>query len=161
MILLDVSDAILCKTFPTTLGDTAQRWHNGLKAGSIANLRQLNREFVIRFFTNIPPKRSTKEIYRCKQGEGKTLRAYIERFNNEAVKIEDLNNDTLVQALKKGTRIRVLGDKLSSKKPKTYQEVMAVAQKYINIDDGRRQKTNDAPREERRGAPLKDNLHTH
>ncbi|XP_050211517.1 uncharacterized protein LOC126661699 [Mercurialis annua] len=148
MVLLDVSDIILCKTFPTTLSDTAQRWYNSLKARSIATWRQLNKEFLIRFFRNIPRKRSYEELYMCKQGEGETLRAYIERFNNEAMKIEHLNNKTVVQALKKGTRMGVLGDKLCSKKPKTYHKVMAVAHKCINIDDGRRQKTSEAPRKE-------------
>ncbi|XP_050229234.1 uncharacterized protein LOC126678379 [Mercurialis annua] len=124
IVLLDVTDAIFCKTFPTMLSDTTQRW----------------------FFTNIQTKRSSEELYRCRQGEGETLKAYIERFNNEAIKIEDLNNDMNVQTLNKGTRIGVLGNKLSSKKAKTYQEVMVVAQKCIN--DGKRQKTSDAPKKE-------------
>ncbi|XP_050229192.1 uncharacterized protein LOC126678333 [Mercurialis annua] len=149
MVLLDVSNTILCKMFPTTPTATAQRLCNSLKDELIAMWRQLNKEFVIRFFTNILPKRSTEELYMCKQGKGETLRAYIERFNNKAMKIEDLNNESMVQTLKKGTLMGVIGDKLSLKKPKTYQEVMQVAHKCINVDDRRRQKTSDAPKKEK------------
>ncbi|XP_050229189.1 uncharacterized protein LOC126678329 [Mercurialis annua] len=143
MILLDVIDAILCKTFPTTLRDIAQRWYNGLKAGSIATWRLLNRQFMLRFFMNIPPEKSSEELYRCRQGEGETLRAYIERFNNQGMKIEDFNNDTVVQSLKKGDMDGSARRQAKFKKLKTYQEVTVVAKKCINMDDRRRHKTSD------------------
>ncbi|XP_050211384.1 uncharacterized protein LOC126661573 [Mercurialis annua] len=42
MGLLSVSDAILCRVFPTTLTCTAQRWYNKLKPGSIKSFASLS-----------------------------------------------------------------------------------------------------------------------
>ena len=98
----------------------------------------MSTKFILRFFPNIPPKRSSEQLYQCKQKENEPLREYLERFNNEVTKIEDLNIDTAVQALRRGTTMGRLTDKIYAKPPKTYQDLMLMAQKCVSIDDGRR-----------------------
>ncbi|XP_050222089.1 uncharacterized protein LOC126672186 [Mercurialis annua] len=68
-----VSDATVCKVFPSTLSDAAQKWYQNLKEGSI------NRE---------------------------SLKAYVARFNAEVIMIEDLNDDTAIDAMKDNTSMQ-------------------------------------------------------
>ena len=70
-----------------------------------------------------------------KQREDETLRAYISRFNKEALSIDEADNKILVAAftnrLKKG---KVLFS-LYKNDPKTMSEVLYRATKYMNIED--------------------------
>ncbi|XP_050214973.1 uncharacterized protein LOC126666056 [Mercurialis annua] len=112
MGLLSVSDAILCRVFSTTLTGTAQRWYNKLKPGSIKSFSSLSTEFLNRYLTNIPAKTITSILRSCIQEEGETLRSYIERFNKQAMKIDNLNVNMATEALREGTRFGKLVDKL-------------------------------------------------
>ncbi|XP_050216490.1 uncharacterized protein LOC126667540 [Mercurialis annua] len=138
MGLLSVSDAILCRVFPTTLTGTAQRWYNKLNSGSIKSFASLSTEFLNRYLTNIPSKTTTSILRSCIQEEGETLRSYIERFNKQAMKIDNLNVDMATKALREGTRFRKLVDKLLVNKPTTFSNLMGIAQKYFELDEGRR-----------------------
>ena len=66
MQLYNTSDRLLCKVFPTTLIGTAQKWYNKLPPGSITTWKDLSTKFILRFFPNIPPKRSSEQLYQCK-----------------------------------------------------------------------------------------------
>ena len=103
MQLYNTSDRLLCKVFPTTLIGTAHKWYCKLPPGSITTWKDLSTKFILRFFPNIPLKRSSEQLYQCKQKENEPLRECLERFNNEVTKIDDLNIDTAVQALRRGT----------------------------------------------------------
>ena len=46
------NEALMCKVFPSSLGPTAMRWFNGLKADSIDSYRQLTQAFGSCFVTN-------------------------------------------------------------------------------------------------------------
>ncbi|XP_050233091.1 uncharacterized protein LOC126681589 [Mercurialis annua] len=138
MGLLSVSDAILCRVFPTTLPGTAQRWYNKLKPRSIKSFASLLIEFRNRYLTNIPAKTTTSILRSCIQEEGETLRSYTERFNKQAMKIDNLNVDMATEALREGTRFKKLVDKLLVNKPTTFTNLMGIAPKYFELDEGRR-----------------------
>ncbi|XP_050233404.1 uncharacterized protein LOC126681890 [Mercurialis annua] len=135
---LSVSDAILCRVFPTTLTRTAYRWYNKLKPGSIESFASLLAEFLNKYCTNIPAKTTTSVLRPCIQEEGETLRSYIERFNKQTMKIDNLNVDMATEALREGTRFGKLVDKLLVNKPTTFSNSMGIAQKYFELDEGRR-----------------------
>ncbi|XP_050211534.1 uncharacterized protein LOC126661715 [Mercurialis annua] len=135
MGLLSISDAILCRIFPTTLTDTAQRWYNKLKPGSIKSFASLSTKFLNRYLTNVPAK-TTTSILRSSIQEEETLRSYIERLNKQAMKIDNLNVDMATEALQEGTRFRKLVDKLLVNKPTTFSNLMGIAQKYFELDEG-------------------------
>ena len=44
-------DALMCKIFPSSLGPTAMRWFNGLRANSIGSFKALTQAFGARFIT--------------------------------------------------------------------------------------------------------------
>ena len=71
-------------------------------------------------------------ISMCKKQEVNwSLRSYLDRFNKIAIQIENLSDETAIEAMKNGTRLRKLKDKIMTKEPKTFSEVMAMATKLI------------------------------
>ena len=116
MMLHNVNDAIMCRVFPTTLTNTAQRWFHRLPKNSISTFEELIKQFRTRFITNIPPKKSINDLRLCKQEENETLRSYLDRFNKTVMQIEQLSNESSIDALKYGTKMRTLRDKITIKK---------------------------------------------
>ena len=49
-----------------------------------------------------------------------------------------MSNESAVDALKFGTKLRKLQDKITTKKPQTFPEAMAIATKLIDLDEDRR-----------------------
>ncbi|XP_050217366.1 uncharacterized protein LOC126668197 [Mercurialis annua] len=134
--LLSVSDAILCRVFPTTLTGTAQRRYNKFKPRSIKNFASLSTKFLNIYLTNILAKTTISILRSCIQKEGDTLRSYIERFNKQAMKIDNLNVDIPTEALRDGARFEKLVDKLLVNKPITFSNLMVIAQNYFELDKG-------------------------
>ncbi|XP_050217585.1 uncharacterized protein LOC126668425 [Mercurialis annua] len=129
---------MLCRVFPATLKGSAQKWYLGLKSNTIGTFAELATAFKARFRTNIPLQKNSSDLRKCQQGESETLKNFVDRFNKEAVQIEHLNHDTAIEAMKMGTRYERLRDKILMKKPSTFQELMAIAHKYVELDEARR-----------------------
>ncbi|XP_050222655.2 uncharacterized protein LOC126672743 [Mercurialis annua] len=114
-----VSDATVCKVFPSTLSDAAQKWYQNLKEGSITSFRELAMAFKTHFAPSIERKKRSSDLKKCFQKQGENLKAYIARFNAEAIMIEDLNDDTAIDSMKDNT---------------------SMAWNYINLDEERQRK---------------------
>ena len=54
------------------------------------------------------------------------------------MQIEHLSNESAIDALKFGTKLRKLRDKITTKKPQTFPEAMEIATKLIDLDEDRR-----------------------
>uniref|UniRef100_A0A2N9IQC0 Uncharacterized protein n=1 Tax=Fagus sylvatica TaxID=28930 RepID=A0A2N9IQC0_FAGSY len=108
MRLHGVSDEIMCRTFPTNLRGSARTWFN--QAGD-------------RLHRHIRPR------------EGESLRSYVQRFNKEAVQIDEPNEYVALTAFNAGL---LKGDflfQLCKDPPKSMSELMYEAQKFINAED--------------------------
>ncbi|XP_050214444.1 uncharacterized protein LOC126665636 [Mercurialis annua] len=149
MGLLSISDAIMCRVFPTTLTGTAHRWYNKLKPGSIKRFALLSTEFLNRYFTNIPAKTTTSILRSCIQEEGETLKRYIERFNKQAMKIDNLNVDMATEALREGTRFDEGRREIRGKEAKGKELKEKSKEKSKSKSEDRRGR----PEENRRFAP--------
>ncbi|XP_050217640.1 uncharacterized protein LOC126668492 [Mercurialis annua] len=115
MMLKDVSDPMLCRVFSATFKGSAHKWYLRLKSTTIGTF--------------------------AKQGKNETLKNFVERFNKEVVQIEHLNHDTAIESMKIGTRFKRLRDKILMKKPPTFQELMTITHKYVELDEARRMLT--------------------
>ena len=62
----------------------------------------------------------------------------LNKFNKVAIQIEHLSNEAAIDALKYGTKMGKLRDKIIIKKPQTFSEVMDIATKLIDLDEDRR-----------------------
>ena len=74
----------------------------------------------------------------CKQKATESLRSYLDRFNKVAIQIENLSDELAIEAMKNRTRLRKLKNKIMTKEPTTFSEVMSMAMKLIKLDEYRR-----------------------
>jgi hypothetical protein len=81
---------VMCKILPTTFRGNVRTWYNSLKSGSILSFQDLYANLVACFSTNIPMKKSFAELFGVIQGEKESIRAYLRRFNEEMLQVEDL-----------------------------------------------------------------------
>ncbi|XP_050214325.1 uncharacterized protein LOC126665542 [Mercurialis annua] len=143
-------DHVLCKLFPTTLKGLAQEWYQSLKPGSIQTFKQFSGLFQARFVACIPQKKLSTDLLAIMQRDGETLRKYIERFNKEAMQIEELSQEIAYTALLNGTTNSDLRKELLAKSPKSFTTLMTIAHTQIRVDDGQREIENRHGRTEER-----------
>jgi hypothetical protein len=135
MHLHSVSDEIMCRTFPTNLRGSARTWFNQLETGSIDTFAQLSRAFIDNFIGGRRSVRPANYLLNIRQREGESLRSYVQRFNKEAVQIDEPNEYVALTAFNAGL---LKGDflfQLCKDPSKLMSELMYEAQKFINAED--------------------------
>ncbi|XP_030948930.1 uncharacterized protein LOC115972828 [Quercus lobata] len=135
MHLQGVPDQIMCRAFPTTLKGPARVWFSRLTPNSINTFKELSAQFTSHFIGGHRYKRSTACLMSIKQREDETLRAYITRFNKEALSIDEADDKILVAAFTSGLRKGKFLFSLYKNDPKTMADVLYRATKYMNAED--------------------------
>ena len=116
----------------------AQRWFHQLSQNLVSSFDDLAEQFRTRFITNIPPAKSIHDLQVCRQEANESLRTYLDRFNKITMRIQNLSDETAIEALKNGTRLGRLKDDILVQEPSTFTEAMAMATKLIKMDEDRR-----------------------
>ncbi|XP_075655212.1 uncharacterized protein LOC142625440 [Castanea sativa] len=135
MYLQEVSDAIMCRAFPTTLKGPARIWFSRLTPNSIGTFKELSAQFVSHFIGGHRYKKSTACLMNIKQREDKSLRSYITRFNKEVLSIDKADDKILVAVFTNGLRKGKFLFSLYKNDPKTMSEVLYKATQYMNAED--------------------------
>ncbi|XP_050217537.1 uncharacterized protein LOC126668374 [Mercurialis annua] len=125
--------------FPTTLKGLAQEWYQSLKPGSVLTFKQFSGLFQARFVACIPQKKLSTDLLSIMQRDGETLRKYVERFNKEAMQIEDLSQEIAYTSLLNGTTNSDMRKELLAKSPRLFTTLMTIAHTQIRVDDGQRE----------------------
>ena len=133
----------MCLVFPSTLTKTTQRWFHQLPQKSISSFKDLAEKFRTQFITNVPPTKSIHDLRMCKHEVTESLGSYLDRFNKVVMQIENLSDEIAIEAMKNGTRLRKLKDKIMTKEHITFFEVMAMATKLIQLDEDRKVRRED------------------
>ena len=66
-------------------------WFNQLETGSIDTFAQLSWAFIDNFIGGQKSARLANYLLNIRQREGESLRSYVQRFNKEAVQIDEPN----------------------------------------------------------------------
>ncbi|XP_021603794.1 uncharacterized protein LOC110608809 [Manihot esculenta] len=135
MELQTLSDALMCKLFPTMLTGAARAWFNSLEAGSIRSFGDLASTFISRFIAGVPADRKTSYLKTVKQRRNESLREYVARFNTEALQIPELDENRAVEEMQKGTTSPEFFGSLCRKPLTSLAELIKRAEKYIRQDD--------------------------
>ena len=135
MHLQGVADAIMCRVFHMTLKGAARIWFSRLTPNSISTFKELSAQFTTHFIRGHRYKKSMAGLISIKQRKEETLRAYISRFNREALSINEADDKILVAVftnrLKKGKFLF----SLYKNDPKTMSKVFYRATEYMNAED--------------------------
>uniref|UniRef100_A0A2N9FSH1 Uncharacterized protein n=1 Tax=Fagus sylvatica TaxID=28930 RepID=A0A2N9FSH1_FAGSY len=124
MQLQAVPEEVMCRAFPLGLRGSARVWFNKLESESIGSFVQLSRAFIDHFIGSQRRGRPPTHLLSVKQMEGESLRTFVHRFNEEAMKIDRPKEDVTVTAFMAGrprgygtTHHRKGGRKLKDRKP--------------------------------------------
>jgi hypothetical protein len=149
MQLQAVPEEIMCRAFPMGLKGSARVWFNKLESESIGSFVQLSRAFIDHFIGGQRRGRPPTHLLSVKQMEGESLRAYVHRFNKEAMQIDHPKEDVILTAFMAGLRKGDFLYDLCKDPPKTLSELMYEAQKHMNAEDAL-EALNDPPPKRRK-----------
>ncbi|XP_016178168.1 uncharacterized protein LOC107620535 [Arachis ipaensis] len=138
MYLTDASDAIRCKAFLTTLTKTAIKWFDSLPPRSITSFDDLAKKFLARFSIQKDKTKHVPSLLGIKQGDRKSLRSYMERFNKACFDIQNLPIEAAIMGLINGLREGPFSYSKSKKHPTSLNEVQEWTENYINMEENSR-----------------------
>ncbi|XP_025681810.1 uncharacterized protein [Arachis hypogaea] len=102
MNLEGVGDEVRCRAFSVTLAGPAIRWFNGLPQGSIYGFSDISRAFLAQFTTRIAMAKHPINLLGITQRPGEPTRKYLDRFNDECLKIDGLTDSVASLCLTNG-----------------------------------------------------------
>ena len=135
MALYSHSDAIMCRAFSNTLSESALSWFKKLPPRSVPTFADLGVKFINQFLTSKKVKKGPDHMLTIRQGKGESLRSYIARFNAELHNVEDCELRFATSALKAGLTTGPFLHSITKNKPKDHAELLARANKYIQVED--------------------------
>uniref|UniRef100_A0A2N9FH63 Uncharacterized protein n=1 Tax=Fagus sylvatica TaxID=28930 RepID=A0A2N9FH63_FAGSY len=124
MQLQAVPEEVMCRAFPLGLRGSARVWFNKLESESIGSFVQLSRAFIDHFIGSQRRGRPPTHLLSVKQMEGESLRTFVHRFNEEAMKIDRPKEDVTVTAFMAGLRKGDFLYELCKDPPETMSELM-------------------------------------
>ncbi|KAL0411855.1 UNVERIFIED_CONTAM: hypothetical protein Slati_3775200 [Sesamum latifolium] len=151
MNLYGQSSSINAKLFVTTLTGKEQEWFTSLPSGGIETFEQLLQKFTFHFASKMKQKQSATYLFNIRQKEDESLNNFIDRFNNETLKIQDLRIDMMVSILIHGLKKGPLASALARDPPEDVEQLMRVAQKSIDEEEINAMKDGEWQRSKDRG----------
>ena len=73
-------DALMCRVFPSSLGDLRLKWFDKLPARSIENFHQLIESFLTQFEINTGAQKGVGTLLTLKKGKNESIRNYNKRY---------------------------------------------------------------------------------
>ncbi|XP_073132167.1 uncharacterized protein [Henckelia pumila] len=129
------SDPIKCRVFLNTLIGPAQQWFNLLRQGDIKEFKDFSKAFLHHFASSKKHPTTTLSLFAIKQQCQEDLRVYVRRFSALALEVPTATTDLLISAFTQGLSTGDFLKSLIKKPPSTYDEVLARAKKYVNLEE--------------------------
>ncbi|KAK2999288.1 hypothetical protein RJ639_024668 [Escallonia herrerae] len=104
MLLLQVSDAVMCRTFPTTLRKAAHAWFKSLQPRSIYSFVQLSDLFQKHFVSSRSRRKNLASLLNIVQEKNESLACFLGRFNAATLEIDNLDESVKYTAFLRGLR---------------------------------------------------------
>ncbi|XP_027338200.1 uncharacterized protein LOC113852153 [Abrus precatorius] len=100
------NDALLCRTFPTSLCGPAFNWFTGLLSASIDSFVTLVTHFNLQFATSHPHQLTSLALVNIRQEKKETLKTFMEHFGQTTLSIRNLDPTTAMHHLTTALRPR-------------------------------------------------------
>ncbi|PIN27028.1 hypothetical protein CDL12_00194 [Handroanthus impetiginosus] len=126
-VLHQYNDRVKCRAFISTLGESAQTWFIQLPSGSIHSFAQLRELFLHQYATSKHFKKTSFSLFSLEQEERETLREYIKRFTEATLEGSTTHKED-----------RPFFSSLVKKPVKIFDELLARAEKYVNLEEAKK-----------------------
>lgn len=121
--------------FLTTLSGPAQQWFQQLPRSSIHSFKDPKKVFLHQFVSSKKSTKNSLYLMTIKQGANESLRDYMTHFNDAILEIPGVEATLKIHSFVKGSKPGHLFASLIKKPAKTFDELLARVQKYINMEE--------------------------
>ncbi|XP_050280842.1 uncharacterized protein LOC126721817 [Quercus robur] len=136
MAIYSRDEALMCKVFPSSLGPTAMRWFNGLRANSVGSFKTLTQAFGAHFITCSRTPRPLGSLLALSMREGETLKNYSDRYWEMFNEIEGKNDAVAITIFKAGLPTdHDLRKSLTGKSVTSMHQLMDRIDKYRRVEE--------------------------
>ncbi|GFZ02352.1 hypothetical protein Acr_15g0009600 [Actinidia rufa] len=136
MALWNHMDALMCRVFPSSLGDLGLKWFDRLPPGSIENFYQLTESFVARFVINTKAPKAVSSLLTLKKGRNESIRSYSKRYWETYNEIEECSEEMAVASYKLGLSPGDrLWENLTLDPPTGLRDLMSRVEMFARLED--------------------------
>ncbi|KAK2997223.1 hypothetical protein RJ639_025262, partial [Escallonia herrerae] len=136
MLLLQVSDAVMCRAFPTTLRKAAHAWFKSLRPRSIHSFAQLSDLFQKHFVSSRTRRKNSASLLNVVQERNESLSRYLGRFNAATLEIDNLDESVKYTAFMRGLRPTTkFAFAVNKSPPGNMSGLLDKANKYIQAEE--------------------------
>ncbi|KAK3014466.1 hypothetical protein RJ639_009015 [Escallonia herrerae] len=136
MLLLQVSDAVMCRAFPTTLRKAAHAWFKSLQPRSIYSFVQLSDLFQKHFVSSRSRRKNSASLLNIVQEKNESLACFLGRFNPATLEIDNLDESMKYTAFLRGLRpTSKFAFSVKKSPPGNMKALLEKANKYIQAEE--------------------------
>ncbi|KAK3018916.1 hypothetical protein RJ639_005121 [Escallonia herrerae] len=135
MLLLHVSDAVMCLAFSTTLRKATHAWFKSLQPRSIHSFTQLDL-FQKHFVSSRAKRKNSASLFNIVQEKNESLSHYLGRFNAATLEIDNLDESVKYTAFMRGLRpTSKFAFTVNKSPPGSMSAMLDKANKYIQAKE--------------------------
>ncbi|KAK3027189.1 hypothetical protein RJ639_042455 [Escallonia herrerae] len=136
MLLLQVSDAVMCRAFPTTLRKAAHAWFKSLQPRSIYSFVQLSDLFQKHFVSSRSLRKNLASLLNIVQEKNESLACFLRRFNAATLEINNLDESVKYTAFLRGLQpTSKFAFSVNKSPPGNMKALLEKANKYIQAEE--------------------------
>ncbi|XP_052735490.1 uncharacterized protein LOC108328707 [Vigna angularis] len=129
------NDPVICRAFSLSLKDDALEWFHTLPRNSIDCFATIETLFRKQYATNKKPEMTAAELVNTKQEKDETLRAFMQRYNETARRVKNINHTFIISNLPSCLKPGHFAEQLYADPPTSLEELQSTIAKFIRIED--------------------------
>ncbi|KAI3459780.1 hypothetical protein Pfo_016443 [Paulownia fortunei] len=117
-----------------------------LPLNSINSFDEFSFDFSHQFASSQKYKKTSLTLFNIKQKDNEALRSYIKRFTTAALEVPSATQEVLSNALAQGLQDGEFFRSLAKKLARSFDDLLARSEKYINMEEAQRMKRDEGER---------------
>ena len=136
MALHNGNDVLMCRIFPSSLGDVTLRWFDRLEHESIHSWMELSEAFTTRFITNTRKPKEVDSLMALAMRSGENLKSYSARYWETYNEIDRCEEDIAITQFRFGLPLgSKLRQSLTKKPPPNMSNLMSRIEQHVRVEE--------------------------